>query len=87
MGCVLTHPIFLAFQKGARVDAPLLLVRLVRNWRGLQTRLLIEVLLGVPSIANADPADDVVRQQPIDDVHAGHDGAEDGVTRVEVGSR
>src|SRR5436190_11484912 len=28
MGCLLKHPIFLAFQKGARVDAPLLLVRL-----------------------------------------------------------
>ena len=27
MGCLLKHPIFLAFEKGARVDAPLLLVR------------------------------------------------------------
>src|SRR5436190_11484913 len=46
MGCLLKHPIFLAFEKGARVHAPLLLVRTLGLYgsyvvAGLQTRLMI----------------------------------------------
>ena len=59
MGCLLKHPIFLAFPKGARADAPLLLVRHFRAYVVARVSRTVARLDGShlqPSTPEADQA-------------------------------